>query len=97
MAFEDTMCVRDVLTSGRMLVICLIIFEMKFTRRRLVKTRLSIEVSDVISTFERSHDAFCSGVIVLATILQSTNDYNDNNLKAFSKTISLDVAFSSMA
>jgi hypothetical protein len=43
------------------------------------------------------HDTFCSGVIVLATILQSTNDYNDNNLKAFSKTISLDVAFSSMA
>jgi hypothetical protein len=62
-----------------------------------VITQLLIEVSDVISMFKRSHDAFCSGVIVLATILQSTNDYNDNILKAFSKTISLDVAFSSMA
>jgi hypothetical protein len=62
-----------------------------------VKTRLSIEVSDVISAFERSHDAFCSGVSVLATVIQSTNDYNDNNLKTFSKNISLDVAFSSMA
>lgn len=64
---------------------------------KISETRLSIEVSDVISAFGRSHDAFCSGVSVLATVLQSTNDYNDNNLKALSKTISLDVAFSSMA
>jgi hypothetical protein len=51
-----------------------------------VKTQLLIEVSNVISMFKRSHDAFYSGVIILATILQSTNDYNDNNLKVFCKT-----------